>query len=112
MVTRVKNHSGHTSHYVFHRGLVKLLIMTELKKLHRSWQHFLFWYGFEPQTLEAKNDNKMHIDGKETERKPIGSRGQKRKVEQGNNKQEDEFNVDNEPISEILQTEVQKKYDL
>ena len=65
----------------------------------------MFWYGFEPETLEPQ----MHTDGKEIEKKCIGSRGQKRKVENGNNQLEDEFNADNEHVSEILQTNLHKK---
>ena len=33
-----------------HFGLIKLIILEELKRQERSWQHFLFWEGFETQT--------------------------------------------------------------
>ena len=36
MVTRVRNHPDHTSHSMFHHGLITLLITTELKKLDKS----------------------------------------------------------------------------
>ena len=32
-----------------HFGLVKLIILEELKQQERSWEHFLFWEGFETQ---------------------------------------------------------------
>ena len=79
MATRVKNHPDHTSHSVCHHGLVKLLIMTKLKKLDRSWQHFLFWSGFEPETPETQNHSKVQVDDEETEKKTKGKnlRGKK-----------------------------------
>ena len=55
---RVRNHPDHTSHSVFHHGLIKLLITTELEKNNKSWQNFIFFYGFEPET-------QMHNDDKE-----------------------------------------------
>jgi hypothetical protein len=33
-----------------HFGLIKLIILEELKKQGRRWDHFLFWEGFETQT--------------------------------------------------------------
>jgi hypothetical protein len=32
-----------------HLGLIKLIILQELKQQERSWEHFLFWEGFETQ---------------------------------------------------------------
>jgi len=33
-----------------HMGLIKLIILQQLKTQERSWEHFLFWEGFETQT--------------------------------------------------------------
>ena len=46
MSVRVKSHPDHTSHSVFHHGLIKLLIDKELEKKVWAWSHFLFWSGF------------------------------------------------------------------
>jgi hypothetical protein len=32
-----------------HLGLIKLILLQELKQQGRSWEHFLFWEGFETQ---------------------------------------------------------------
>ena len=42
METKFKNHLEHTSHSIFHDGLVKLLVLIELRKHDCSWKHFLF----------------------------------------------------------------------
>ena len=36
-----------------HLGLIKLIILEELKQQGRSWEHFLFWEGFEIQNQTA-----------------------------------------------------------
>jgi hypothetical protein len=36
-----------------HLGLIKLIILEELKQQERSWEHFLFWEGFETQNQTA-----------------------------------------------------------
>ena len=46
MLKRVKGHSDHTNQFLFHHGLIKLIICTILHKENRSWDHFLFWSGF------------------------------------------------------------------
>ena len=74
MVTRVRNHPEHNNHSVFHHGLIKLLITTQLEKIDRSWQHFIFWSGFEPEA-------QMH-DDEEIRRQ---YRRQKRNVAEGGN---------------------------
>lgn len=40
-----------------HFGLIKLVIPEELKQKGRTWQHFLFWEGFETQT-QPMNEQK------------------------------------------------------
>jgi hypothetical protein len=41
-----------------HFGLIKLIILEELKQQGRSWDHFLFWEGFETQTQLANEPGK------------------------------------------------------
>jgi hypothetical protein len=40
-----------------HFGLIKMIILEELRQKERTWQHFVFWEGFETQT-QPKNENK------------------------------------------------------
>ena len=40
--------------YLFHQGLIKILIMHELQWLGRSWGHFLCLKGFEASTMELE----------------------------------------------------------
>ena len=42
MDTRVQNHPEHSSHSFFRHGLVKLLILEDLKKQGRNWSQFIF----------------------------------------------------------------------
>jgi hypothetical protein len=41
-----------------HFGLIKLIILEELKQQGRSWEHFLFWEGFETQNQIANEQMK------------------------------------------------------
>ena len=61
MLARVKSHQYHTSHSVFHHGLIKVLIDKELEKKVWNWSHFLFWFGF-------KTDGKLQ-EGKQVKMK-------------------------------------------
>ena len=49
MISGVKNHPEHSSHSVFHHGLIRILINYEMGKTGRSWQQFIFWSGFEAE---------------------------------------------------------------
>jgi hypothetical protein len=40
-----------------HVGLIKLIILEELRQRGRTWQHFIFWEGFETQT-QPMNEKK------------------------------------------------------
>jgi hypothetical protein len=42
-----------------HFGLIKLIILEELRQRGRTWQHFLFWEGFETQT-QPMNEQKKY----------------------------------------------------
>ena len=39
---------------LFHFGLIKMIIVEELKKKERTWEHFVFWEGFESQSQPDK----------------------------------------------------------
>jgi hypothetical protein len=41
-----------------HYGLIKMTILEELRQRKRTWQHFLFWEGFETQTQPINEKNK------------------------------------------------------
>jgi hypothetical protein len=41
-----------------HFGLIKLIILEELRQKGRTWQHFLFWEGFETQTQPTNEQRK------------------------------------------------------
>jgi hypothetical protein len=41
-----------------HYGLIKLIILEELGQRGRTWQHFLFWEGFETQTQPINEQKK------------------------------------------------------
>jgi hypothetical protein len=40
-----------------HYGLIKMIILEELRQRKRTWQHFVFWEGFETQT-QPMNEKK------------------------------------------------------
>ena len=52
MVTWVQAHVEHTAHSIYHQGLIKLLMSSQLNKEGRTWQSFLLDLGFEEKTKE------------------------------------------------------------
>jgi hypothetical protein len=40
-----------------HYGLIKMIILEELRQKERTWQHFVFWEGFETQ-IQPMNEKK------------------------------------------------------
>jgi hypothetical protein len=53
-------------------GLIKLIILEELRQRGRTWQHFLFWEGFETQTQpmnEHKRAGKKQLTPQSSSRK-------------------------------------------
>jgi hypothetical protein len=55
-----------------HFGLIKLIILEELRQRGRTWQHFLFWEGFETQTRpmnEQKRVGKKKLNTQSSSRK-------------------------------------------
>ena len=76
MSSRVKGHQDHTTHSIFHHGLIKLIISTALQKEGKTWDYFLFQSSF--QIKQEEQQTKKHVDkGKTVVRKL----GQKIKVE-------------------------------
>ena len=49
MSSRFKEHQDHTKQFIFHHGLIKLIISTELKKRGNTWDYFLFFFGFQSE---------------------------------------------------------------
>jgi len=41
-----------------HFGLIKMIIVEELRKREKTWEHFLFWGGFELETQLDKGKRK------------------------------------------------------
>ena len=54
MSSRVKQHEDHTSQLIFHHGLIKLIISKVLQKEGRSWDFFIFWFGFQTKDEDQK----------------------------------------------------------
>ena len=94
MIAWVRNHPDHSSHLVFHHSLFKLLITAELGKTGRSWQHFIFWSGFESETQDHSDE--------EIRRQYIRH---KRKVVEGKDEQAQEV-CDNVYMTEISRTKI------
>jgi hypothetical protein len=55
MVVHVQTHSINIEHNIFHHGLIKLLIVEELKKIHQTWNQFPFWNGFQEDSGTVEN---------------------------------------------------------
>ena len=52
MVTWVQTHPKHTAHSIYHQGLIKLLLISQLSKEGQSWESFLSELGFEEKVKE------------------------------------------------------------
>ena len=52
MVTWVQTHPKHTARFIYHQGLIKLLLISQLSKEGRSWESFLSELGFEEKVKE------------------------------------------------------------
>ena len=51
MITWVQAHPEHTARSIYHQGLIKLLLISQLNK-GRTWESFLSELGFEEKTKE------------------------------------------------------------
>lgn len=48
---------------LFHFGLIKMIVVKELRRRERTWENLLFWGGFE---LEAHHENKKNNSKKKS----------------------------------------------
>ena len=53
---QIKTDGNETS--LFHHGLIKLLVLEELRRLERDWTSFLFMSGYEIDVVTPKKDSK------------------------------------------------------
>ena len=63
MSDRVKGNKNHTQQYLFHHGLIKLIVNTVLQKKGRTCEHFVFWLGIHTQQEghpKKRQMNKQH----------------------------------------------------
>ena len=60
MSSRVKEHQDHTKQYVFYHGLIKLVISTMLRKKKKTWDYFLFWYGFQTEKEDQAQKRQLN----------------------------------------------------
>ena len=58
MADKVQAKSEGSETSLFHRGLIKLLVLDELKRLGRDWSSFLFVSGFEVDAITPKRKPK------------------------------------------------------
>ena len=49
MSDRVKGNKDHTQQFIFHHGLIKLIVNTVLQKKGRTQKHFVFWPNIHTQ---------------------------------------------------------------
>ena len=52
MISKVQNHPSHTARSIYHQGLIKLLVLTQLEKEERSWSALLAELGFNENPKE------------------------------------------------------------
>ena len=72
MISRVHSHQEHTVCSLFHQGLIKLLIVFHLNKRGKTWEEFLFEYGFDIEkqkgeikgTKDSATDNQIEQEPK------------------------------------------------
>jgi hypothetical protein len=58
MCHRVQTKPKQIQNYLSHFGLIKMIIVEELRKREKTWEHFLFWGGFELETQLDKGKRK------------------------------------------------------
>ena len=51
MVDNVQDKSQIAKKYVFHFGLIKLLVLEELKKTNKDWNTFIFLANYDPKVI-------------------------------------------------------------
>ena len=82
MIAKVQNHPAHTARSVYHQGLIKLLILTQLQKEERTWGSLLTELGFSDNPKEK--GKKMIDDANQQVANPTET------VQEGKNKEKDD----------------------
>ena len=59
MATKCKNPGINLDSYLFHHGLVKLLILHALRKMQRSWDQFIRFEGFVGADIPREESSMM-----------------------------------------------------
>jgi len=57
MIAKVQGHPHHTTRSVYHQGLIKLLILTQLQREKRTWESLLAELGFRDNPKEKGKKN-------------------------------------------------------
>ena len=68
MIARVHSHPQHTARSVYHQGLIKLLILTQLQRKKRTWESLLAELGFRDNPKEK--GKRMLDDANQQETSP------------------------------------------
>ena len=76
MSNRVKGQMNLSSQSIFHHGLIKLIISTDLQHEGKTWDFFLFWSGF--HVKQEDQQPKKQVDKGKVMMKKLG---QKAKLE-------------------------------
>ena len=76
--------------YIFHFGLIKLLVLEELKKTNRDWNTFLFLANYDPEIMATPSKRISPImKEKETPIESSKQRERHKEIEKGKEKQKD-----------------------
>ena len=82
MSSKVRARPKTPPHCIFHRGLIKMLIINHLRKLNTTWENLLFWGYFDkqgPSKLKSKKGKKQKNDETLEEISQLVIRSTKRK---------------------------------
>jgi hypothetical protein len=60
MCNRVQAEPNNIWNALCHFGLIKIIIVEELRKRERTWEHFLFWGGFQLETQPNKGKKRSN----------------------------------------------------
>lgn len=65
MSARVQSKPNTPSYAIYHQGLIKVMILHELNKDHHTWDHFLFWGGFQYEIKRSQDEQNKALGKKE-----------------------------------------------
>ena len=74
MSDKVQDKTDISEKSIFHHGLIKLLVMEELKKLNRDWATFLFLSGYDVDVLTLNMTPKSKKNTPKKDKEPIVGR--------------------------------------